>query len=434
MNTVAIKKKNNKIEELITLQNLSIDNFDTLKELLKFESVSGKESKVALYIKEKLTELNFKVMKDSKGNIYATRGIADRYPLINAHMDIVNLANRFGSSYKSKFYNTTTKKGKKKEEKSFSSLMVESYDYDSYLSKEIEDIKAKKLNDNKKNISEISDEEANKIWEEDKSQIDLLFGEEYKMVGFRCAHCVNTCKSFKLCYFFKPNNNIDTKKQYAVYKKEESEKHESSYIQQSFDVDNNIRKLKETKSEKSEVVKVSSSKEKYIIKVDLINDKISGSGKNRVLGGDDKCGIFIALMVAESLPNLPMKILFTVEEETGCNGVKHFVKTNPQWLDDVKYSLTIDRKDSCHLLWSQRGTRSCTNKFAAELMYHGIRSGIPVSLEDGGSADVVVLRDFVPDAVNMSAGYYKAHTSSEYIVPSEVDKIVGWVKNIISCV
>ena len=126
-----------------------------------------------------------------------------------------------------------------------------------------------------------------------------------------------------------------------------------------------------------------------------------------------------------------MKILFTVDEETGCNGVKYFVKNKAEWLNDVKYSLTIDRKDFCHLLWSQRGTRSCSNDFAGELMYQGVRTGIPVSIQDGGSADVVTIRDYVPNAVNMSAGYYKAHTKNEYIIPSEVDKIVGWVKNII---
>ena len=426
----ATKTKNTNTLKLIKLETLNIDDFDTLKELLKFESVSGKESKVALYIKERLTELNFEVKKDSKGNIYATRGIADEYPLLNAHMDIVNLSNRFGGTYSSK-YSTTNYKGQKKEtSKKYSSLMVESYDYDGYLSKEIEEIRAKKVSEKAKSSVEISDSEAIKIWENDKADIDLLFGEEYKIIGFKCANCVNTCKAFKLCYFFKPNDLIETKRQYAIYKKENNEINETEdglAFQQSFDIDNNIKVIN-----KREVINTKeSSKEKYIIKVDLINDKISGSGKKRVLGGDDKCGVFIALKVAELLPDLPLKVLFTVEEETGCNGVKFFVKEKPEWLTDVKYSLTIDRKDSCHLLWSQRGTRSCNNKFAGELMYQGVRQGIPVKLRDGGSADVVTLRDYVPNAVNMSAGYYKAHTSDEYIIPSDVDKIVGWVRNIV---
>ena len=63
----ATKTKNTNTLKLIKLETLNIDDFDTLKELLKFDSVSGKESKVALYIKERLTELNFEVKKDSKG-------------------------------------------------------------------------------------------------------------------------------------------------------------------------------------------------------------------------------------------------------------------------------------------------------------------------------------------------------------------------------
>lgn len=427
MNTKVLNKNIIIERDFIPLRNLAIEDYDMLKDLLKFESVSGKESKVALYIKEYLVDLGFEVRKDSKGNIYAVRGIAKEYAMLNAHMDIVNLANRYSSFY-NKTKTTTSKKAQE-----YNALMVDSFDYS--IRQEIEKIKATKMSTMPKEI-EVSDEEAEKIWLENKKDRELLYGADFKEIGFKCTHCVNSCKAYKLCYYFQPNSDLDTKKQYAKYMKmlmQEDTKVQDGFVQESFDLTDKIVPLKSnnfinTKSEKS------SSKEKYLITVDLVDDKISGSGKNRVLGGDDKCGIFIALKVAEMLRNMPMKILFTVEEETGCNGVKHFVKHNAEWLEDVKYSITIDRKDSCHLLWSQRGTRSCSDEFAAELMYHGIREGIPVKLEDGGSADVVILRDYVPNAVNMSAGYYKAHTSSEYIVPSEVDKIVGWVRNIVKYV
>lgn len=430
MNTAVVANKN-KVKEFINLENLGIDDFDMLKDLLKFESVSKKESKVALYIKEKLTELGFSVMKDSMGNIYGVRGISDNYPMLNAHMDIVNLANRFGS-----FYKTPNTKSKEESNSKYSSLMVDSYNYEISLNKEIEEIRAKKYSEQKKvsiDIDDLSEEEAMAVWEEDAKEIKNLFGEDFKDIGFKCANCVNSCKAYKLCYYFEPNSNIETKKIYLKKKKELelSTIENKEFIQESFDLDGKIVKLNKVSQKETEP---KSKGQKYIITVDLVEDKITGSGKNRVLGGDDKCGIFIALKVAEMLKDVPMKILFTVEEETGCNGAKHFTKTNAKWLEDVKYSITIDRRDSCHLLWSQRGVRSCSDNFAAELMYQGIRVGIPVKLDDGGSADVVVLRDFVPNSVNISAGYYKAHTSSEYIVPSEVDKIVGWVKNIVNYV
>lgn len=431
MSTTTVSKGALKERNFIPLKNLRMEDYDMLQDLIRFESISKKEDKVAAYVKEALIELGFTVTRDSMGNVYGERGDADEYALLNAHLDIVNLLSKYG------YFNKDTKESYNKSYSSYDSLAFDTYSYDSYLSKEIQDVKAMKLSKQSKtsiNIEDLSDDEAIEVWEEDAKEIKNLFGEEFKMVGFKCANCVNSCKAFKLCYYFEPNATIETKKVYLKYKRElEAEKindeaqNDAEFIQESFNLEGRFVKL--NKVEKKESSK--SKNQKYLIKVDLIEDKITGSGKKRVLGGDDKCGIFIALKVAETLRDMPMKVLFTVQEETGCNGVKFFVKNNAEWLEDVKYSLTIDRRDYCHLLWSQRGVRSCSDNFAAEVMYQGIRAGIPVKLEDGGSADVVTLRDYVPNAINMSAGYYKAHTSDEYIVPSQVDKIVGWVKNIV---
>lgn len=435
MNTTTVSKSDIKQKDFIPLKHLEIDDYNMLQDLIRFESVSGKEEKTGVYVKEKLIELGFTVTRDSMGNITGERGDADEYLLLNAHLDIVQLAKKYGS-----FYNKTTKESCKEKYGSYDSLMFDAYSYDAYLSKEIQDVRAKKLSKQNKtsiNIDDLTDEEAMEVWEEDRAEIKNLYGHDFKEVGFKCANCVNSCKTFKLCHYFEPNSDISTKKIYLKHKKElelslENNMQDSAeFIQESFDLDGKFVQLNkvETKSKPAK-----EKNQKYLIKVDLIEDKITGSGKHRVLGGDDKCGIFIALKVAEILRDVPMKILFTVQEETGCKGVKFFVKNNAEWLEDVRYSVTIDRRDYCHLLWSQRGVRSCSDNFAAEVMYQGIRAGIPVKLEDGGSADVVTLRDYVPNAINISAGYYKAHTADEYIVPSEVDKIVGWVKNIVKYV
>lgn len=422
--------------DFIKLYNLTIEDYDLLKSLLQYESVSGMESEVASYVEVLLTEMNFEVKKDGMGNVYATRGISNNYPLMNAHLDIVNL-NRGYKSYLSKSYrnvSSTRKENKKKESKLYNSLALDSFDYNYSFSSNKEKVSGAKTNT--VNSVDISEEEANEIWNKRHNDLAMCFMKEFLQFGFTCSNCVNSCKKYKLCGYFAPNDFIDTKKLFAAHiKNNESivkkKKSKSDTIQQSFDLDGKIKNLAPIKSKEKKTVNQKSKSEKYIIKMDLIGDKISGSGKNRVLGGDDKVGVFMALKIAEKCPDLPMKILFTVEEETGCNGVKYFVKHHANWLEDVKYSLTVDRKDTCHLLWSQKGTRSCSNEFAGELMYHGVRAGIPVSIQDGGSADVVTLRDYVPNAVNMSAGYFRAHTSSEYIVPSAVDKIFGWIKNIL---
>lgn len=426
MEAIKLKEK-----EFIKLENLIMEDYELLKKLLIHESVSGKETELADYVKIILKELNFVVKQDKMGNIYAIRGLAEKYPLINAHLDIVNLNKSYGSYFNNYFSKNTIKDSYlKTESKRYSSLALNNFDYS---------INSSKSNTNATKKVEVTEEEILKIWKEQSKELKSCFCKEFIKYGFTCKNCINTCKKNKICGYFANNDDLETKKLFAIYKKinetTDEKSNENDFIQETFDLDGKIKNLqppiKNESMYKAKNKTTSTKDEKYIVNVDLIEDKITGSGKNRVLGGDDKCGLFLALKVAEQLPDLPMKILFTVEEETGCNGVKYFVKHHAKWLEDVKYSLTIDRKDTNHLLWSQRGVRSCTNDFAGELFYQGMMAGIPVSIQDGGSADVVTLRDYVPNAVNMSAGYFKAHTSNEYIVPSAVDKILGWVKNIV---
>lgn len=423
-----IKKKK---KEIIPLSYLKLDDFDELKVLLEFDSVSGDEIKSREYVENKLKELNFTTSIDAYGNLFAVRGVADEYGLLEAHLDKKQInyksnGSRFNSSNSGRFNSYFGDYSKK------SNLNINNIDYG--LFKKEANLESSRLSNIHKTKKTITDEEAKSIWEENKEEVKSYFGKEYANFGFNCNHCINKCKSqtFSLCHFFEVNDSLDSKKQFAAYKISEKEKlntNDTTAIQESFDLTDKTVELIGVKT-KNKIVRKKTN-EKYIIKMDLINDKITGSGKNRVLGGDDKCGIFAALKVAEMLPNMPMKVLFTVEEEIGCLGAKYFVKNHADWLKDVKYSITIDRKGSNNLLWSQKGIRSCSDEFAGKIIEQGIMTGIPVRIEDGGSADVVYLRDYVPEAINISAGYYNAHRKDEYIIPSELDKIVGWVKNII---
>jgi len=183
---------------------------------------------------------------------------------------------------------------------------------------------------------------------------------------------------------------------------------------------------KETQKECEKILK-----NKHVITYDNKTCKITNN-KLRVLGGDDKCGISVALQVAKENISMPMKILFTTGEETGCIGIKHFCKTNSNWFKNVKYSLTVDRRYGDNLITYACGKWNCSLEFASEITKQGILSGIMVKNEIGTVADTIHIRDHVKECVNMSAGYYNPHSCDEYIQFDEMIQIKDWVSKILT--
>lgn len=392
MNTTIIKKKSKS-----EFKYLNKNRLELLIKLLELETIGKKEYLITPLILDELRKRNFTVNTDNMNNVYAVRGVADKYIMLNAHMDICNIGVNWNNI--SSYYNI-----KKKDKQKYPN----SYELYSTIYDEI--IFAK--------------EEANwsgqchitSAFSAIDSYIKKLSVKDYENMGYDCFDCVNGCISNRIC------KNFNCRK-----------------IQNCEDIsslERFIDTLEEYSCEAAEVLDDShygdiEENDDYKVILDLLNDKIYGEGKNRVLGGDDKNGLFIALMVSELLPDMPMKILFTVQEETGCIGVKHFIKNNLDFFSDVKYSITIDRKGGSDLLWSQCGTRSCSNEFASKVGRQGADAGIDVCVTDGYISDVIHIRDLVPNSINISAGYYNPHTSSEYVIPSEVDKIIGWVLGIL---
>ena len=393
MYTTMTRKKTKKEFKYISKESLEL-----FTKLLEAETIGKKEHLTVPLLLDELKKRNFTVNTDEINNIYAIRGVSNEYPMLNAHMDIYN--NNWSWSNFNSYYSIT------KEDK-----QLYPNDYEVYESIYDEITFAKEeANWNGKcaitaSLSAID------------SHLKKLKPKDYENMGYDCFDCSCECIGNGLCENFK-------------YRK--LEKCEDILSLESF-IDNLEDYSYEATETLDELVDSNGIENNdYKVVVDLDNDKIYGEGKNRVLGGDDKNGIFIALMVAELLPDMPMKIVFTVQEETGCIGIKHFIKNNSDFFDDVKYSLTIDRRGGRDLLWSQCGTRSCNKEFAAKVARQGAESGIDICVTDGNIADVIYIRDLVPNSINMSAGYYNPHTSSEYIIPSEVDKIIGWVKGILT--
>ena len=143
-----------------------------------------------------------------------------------------------------------------------------------------------------------------------------------------------------------------------------------------------------------------------------VNGTIRGylNGKRSGIGADDKNGIYIALNVLE-LTDKPIKLIFTHGEETGCIGA------NQIRFDDVKdvaYFLEFDRRGSSDII--NYGSDDFL-KIISEL-----GNGFGYSEQHGLFTDVTCLSDmFNISAVNLSCGYYEAHTQKEYTVLPELE-------------
>jgi hypothetical protein len=154
------------------------------------------------------------------------------------------------------------------------------------------------------------------------------------------------------------------------------------------------------------------------------------------VGGDDRCGIYVALHLLTRLP--AMKVCFVVEEEIGGGKGSGFV--NMRFFDDCAVVLQCDRKG--HEDWVQStGTKLAGDDFIASiadlLALHAYKP-----YQHGGFTDVVSLkqRGLGVCAANMSCGYYNPHSSTETIflpalentlnLCAEVLARVGYVKQL----
>jgi len=301
---------------------------DELLTLLNIYSPSGEEAAVADYVTAELQRLGFVVNKDTLGNVYATRGTAEKYPLLNAHMDSVG-----GYWY-----------------------------YKSYLS--------------------------------------LSKGEK------SCEKCLD----FSLCY-----KGQDT---YLSFKNRGLATVCEYYLPLDY-------------GDADAVVVDEPAPTTPVAFFDKAKGLIVGDG-SRPIGGDDKCGIAIALAAAREYSG-PLKILFTVQEEIGCVGSSYFVKSKEgvDFLSNVRYNVTIDRRGQRDLVYKAAGTPLASPQFVGRVVAAAMRAEVvPKLVGEGLLTDAIALSSLVPEAVNLSAGYHRPHSCDEFVSIEDVWVIKNWVLRI----
>lgn len=146
------------------------------------------------------------------------------------------------------------------------------------------------------------------------------------------------------------------------------------------------------------------------------------------LGADDKNGVFICLECLKKQDVL--KVVFFREEETGCIGSTH---AHMSFFSDVRFVVQPDRKGNSDLItniyYSELCSELCSEQFIEAIDPE--RWGYKES--SGSMTDVLVLKQngLGTSCINLSCGYYNAHSDEEITVKKDLLKCLRFVEHII---
>lgn len=162
---------------------------------------------------------------------------------------------------------------------------------------------------------------------------------------------------------------------------------------------------------------------KVICKSDDGNILMSPQG----IGGDDRCGVYVLVNAYEMSLQKPW-LLFTCDEETGGKGAEKFCLSYqlgklPKEIDDLKLIVEVDRKYLHDAVYYE-----CYNpEFEEYITSKGFHTA------QGSFSDIsLIAPELGIAAVNLSAGYYNAHTLHEYINRKHLNNTLSKVVEIIS--
>lgn len=128
------------------------------------------------------------------------------------------------------------------------------------------------------------------------------------------------------------------------------------------------------------------------------------------IGGDDRCGVYI---ISQLVKDLHCSVLLCEDEEKGGIGARKFTKTDYINNLDVNYMVEFDRKGLDDAVFYSCDNAEWTD-FVCDATGH--------EEAHGSFSDISVLMPASKIAgVNLSCGYYNAHTTSEYVVISEMN-------------
>jgi len=145
------------------------------------------------------------------------------------------------------------------------------------------------------------------------------------------------------------------------------------------------------------------------------------------IGGDDRCGVY-ALVNAHDASEKKPWLLFTCDEEIGCIGAKAFAEEYekgqlPTELSDIKLIIEIDRRGSKDAVYYDCGNEDFEDYISSK----GFKTEI------GSFSDISIIAPVMGVvAVNLSSGYYNAHTLHEYINVDHLETVIRKTADIVA--
>lgn len=141
---------------------------------------------------------------------------------------------------------------------------------------------------------------------------------------------------------------------------------------------------------------------------------LSPSSTAQCLGGDDRCGVYIALELMKRAT--PYAFGFFVDEEVGCIGSTH--------LAGIVNALDT----SCYIGLDRKGFNECALYGYDNLDLldffgkYGFEPAVG-SITDASNLAAHSMRELA--CLNLSIGYYNEHTKSEFIIPSATQRTLN---------
>ena len=164
---------------------------------------------------------------------------------------------------------------------------------------------------------------------------------------------------------------------------------------------------------------------KAVFTDDIIFGYSPSQRERQGLGADDKNGLWIALKALEEFDVL--KVAFFVGEEIGCVGSG---KADLDFFKDVRFVVQADRKGYGDLITTISCTKVASQEFIDDIDF----ASFGYKETSGMMTDVLELteRGVGVACINMSCGYYDAHTDDEYTVIDDLLNAYDLVAHIIT--